>query len=1248
MYYAAVNSFADAKNNSVGQLKFLSSTYVFISSESEALMHPSPYKYKLFDSLSANLVTLILIGFFASHQIAFAAQPLCKILTPNNGIHLNVNQDVSFIAQVDSIDPSANPFTYEWDFSGGVFGELISNSNPPAYKRPERLKTTVQFVRDNARYQVHFSAIDAQNRRCESTIEVIVGTPPVMPPSVSAMVKKSQFTAPKFGKSLNGKAGDVVILPYPEMTMQAQTDARYQRNLYNAATPGSFNTLNAQVYLKGRLPQVLTQNEITLRYAAASNKNDPVSNDSINSTSQNFPLGAKGEAAPFENALIQKTDMWERPLRTGDLLSKDYTAMNWISSITWGDVKTPDRGIKTDVQSVMPGIANPFIINAFQKFAIYNQANHAFTVQNIPITDIDDAGRVNPYPLMRVQAIDNTTKKIIPLASVDTVVSAAKDFHCSECHEKGKIAANPAIDFSQFKQAFHSSSEYNNGYHCKLPACDKTHEFSVPKFYDAVDKNGKPSTTLADREYAAVRNAAALHDFYDNFGINYFIEQGDKNETTGEHNLDMVNSCTGCHATMSNLEKGWAFNTNHGKKSGDMMYYPSFSEALHKYHGRLQLDPSDKTKILRQASGRPLQWDDSKGANPNTLFPTVNARGQSLPMEQSCLRCHSGHREQLYRDRMLTAGTTCSDCHGNMQAVGNAFHKPKTGLAGNAKRIEWLEQPDCGSCHMGDGNLGKSGTGKSGTSAAFSAGVMRRAFDSKDLSATPRKPLLDRFAVQPSQPIEVPKDDWVDPEYSTRHSVLTVSTPLYRTSKDTHGDVACAACHGGAHEIWANRNPNANDNLTALELQGHVGTISECSVCHTADAFKNVQDLDAGRFMKGATAGVLGGPHNMHPVNDPNWWKSAKNALKMTDKSAYTGWHSVYAATPGKNGESQCSACHGNDLKGTRLSKTPVERTFDFNYLDAAKLTKMGFKSNVIKVAAGTPVGCDSCHSIEIACKNSPAGGQCGVASENITANLNHDPVIISKPKKFTATLGETTTYQVQAYDADGDSLTYSLPLKQGQYDGVNWAFIKDSNGKVPSEMSISNTGLLTIKWTETMFAAYKKPPFIFPLVVNVSDGKGGYAVQNINIRLRCAEGKSWRWNGGMWDLTGGSCVADNGIGFTSVPTPSITAGHLYTFTAVAKDAKNLPITYSLLNAPNGMTIDPKTGFVTWLARTVWYGETFYQVKATNSEGMSDTQLVTLKVNVMLGVIFPVIADVLTEHSCPAGQTWDVSMEMCM
>ena len=122
-------------------------------------------------------------------------------------------------------------------------------------------------------------------------------------------------------------------------------------------------------------------------------------------------------------------------------------------------------------------------------------------------------------------------------------------------------------------------------------------------------------------------------------------------------------------------------------------------------------------------------------------------------------------------------------------------------------------------------------------------------------------------------------------------AIETIRTPLYRNGKEPHGDVPCAACHGGAHAVWPNRDPKANDNVTALELQGHAGNIDDCTVCHGADAFKNLADLDGGRFRTDlpTDSGVLGGPHNLHPVCDENWWKSAEGDTPNSDGSSAGG-----------------------------------------------------------------------------------------------------------------------------------------------------------------------------------------------------------------------------------------------------------------------------------------------------------------------------------------------------------------------
>ena len=53
---------------------------------------------------------------------------------------------------------------------------------------------------------------------------------------------------------------------------------------------------------------------------------------------------------------------------------------------------------------------------------------------------------------------------------------------------------------------------------------------------------------------------------------------------------------------------------------------------------------------------------------------------------------------------------------------------------------------------------------------------------------------------------------------------------LYRNSIG-HNGVHCAACHGSPHAITPT--VVADDNVQAIKLQGHSGTIDKCSVCHT-------------------------------------------------------------------------------------------------------------------------------------------------------------------------------------------------------------------------------------------------------------------------------------------------------------------------------------------------------------------------------------------------------------------------------
>ena len=85
--------------------------------------------------------------------------------------------------------------------------------------------------------------------------------------------------------------------------------------------------------------------------------------------------------------------------------------------------------------------------------------------------------------------------------------------------------------------------------------------------------------------------------------------------------------------------------------------------------------------------------------------------------------------------------------------------------------------------------------------------------------------------------------------------------------------MACEGCHGATHAIWPNADADANDNLASIQLQGHTGTLSDCSVCHTSLPL------------------TLDGPHGMRNVNSVGW------NLEHED---------FYEANP-----NACRSCHG-------------------------------------------------------------------------------------------------------------------------------------------------------------------------------------------------------------------------------------------------------------------------------------------------------------------------------------------------
>jgi hypothetical protein len=76
------------------------------------------------------------------------------------------------------------------------------------------------------------------------------------------------------------------------------------------------------------------------------------------------------------------------------------------------------------------------------------------------------------------------------------------------------------------------------------------------------------------------------------------------------------------------------------------------------------------------------------------------------------------------------------------------------------------------------------------------------------------------------------RQPWIDePRCGTCHAAQFAEEPgkLYRNSAG-HGGLYCEACHGSPHAILPSTQPN--DNIQNIALQGHAGTLRDCTVCH--------------------------------------------------------------------------------------------------------------------------------------------------------------------------------------------------------------------------------------------------------------------------------------------------------------------------------------------------------------------------------------------------------------------------------
>ena len=707
-----------------------------------------------------------------------------------------------------------------------------------------------------------------------------------------------------------------------------------------------FQVLLGQVIRRGSSP-TLNPAGVSLEYSAASNPNDPILSQ------PGAVRGLRPDGSTY------KTNFWDAvannsydafypggfnitPLETGGFpvtadVGLPVPNVEELYIGHDGVVNSGDEGL-TAVQHAMPGLTAPYMLNKPQEvkekygdkpffinfpFGYVAENVNWYEGAGIPFAAYDDFGRENAYPLVRVQARQGSTT----VATVDTVLPISGEASCMNCH------SDPAD-----VQNSRTSQPTDTLKNAKLP---------IVTSMDDPDENMPHDVSV---EYAADINLLRLHDlkhgekYVDTTGKSTPCIVSEANPNGNEDCLinqalvqDKPAVCQVCHYTPA-LDLAQV-----GPMAG-----PPGSDA----NGRNQLAHSSNSNVMHSHHG---QFTD--------LFPTMPAPIQ-LPdgsitnqaarlevLENTCYSCHPGKNVQCLRGAMFNGGMLCNDCHGDMKQVGADFSQnvsptnpaPASLILGGdfynpsdtQPRVPWANEPGCGSCHTGDVSDNLLGAVNSIINTRDVNGNvdglrLRQAYRTGDSKATPIVPTNKRFA-EPAVPVSFANAD------GTKFDNPGAGNPqLYRVSTG-HGGVMCEGCHGATHAEWPNANPNANDNVTAKQLQGHTGPITECTTCHSSsfdiDDFKG--NLDGNGWMKG--------PHGMHPVGTAMWNDKHKEARQGAPSEI-------------------CAACHGSDGLGTVLSRTADDRVFECK----ENGTLCGKDQKTVSIPKGTPIGCVECHSNEI------------------------------------------------------------------------------------------------------------------------------------------------------------------------------------------------------------------------------------------------------------------------------------------
>jgi hypothetical protein len=219
-----------------------------------------------------------------------------------------------------------------------------------------------------------------------------------------------------------------------------------------------------------------------------------------------------------------------------------------------------------------------------------------------------------------------------------------------------------------------------------------------------------------------------------------------------------------------------------------------------------------------------------------------------------------------------------------------------------------------------------------------------------------------------------------------------------------------------------------------------------------------------------------------------------------------------------------------------------------------------------------------------------PGGGQF-TYDLVVLGQLNRPPAFTSSPRTE-ALIGHSYVYQATATDPDGDPLTFSLLA------GPDGMTVDAATGKVTWSPSAADAGNQSV-------------------ALRVEDGRGGAAEQRYTLAVITPP-------------------PNRPPVFTSSPVMAASVVTPYTYPATATDPDDDPLTFSVVSGPQGLSIDPSTGLVTWTPGGSQVGPANVTIQVSDGLGGTATQSYVVTVQQQPGNHPPlIVSDPVTQFNLP-------------